>query len=85
MGGMENIALINILRMDRKFKQADKLLACWHDGTANNYSAEQLADKFIEDMKNEGLNPDQMIEVLQLAKEKYEYLVQKFNPVQKNK
>lgn len=37
---------------------------------------ETLADKWIKEMQEWGLAPDQMLEVIQLAKEKYKLLKQ---------
>lgn len=36
---------------------------------------EILADKWIEEMQEWGLTPEQMLEVIQLAKEKYKNLI----------
>jgi hypothetical protein len=34
-------------------------------------TAEQLADKIIKEMTKEGFTPEQMLEIIRLAKEKY--------------
>ena len=38
---------------------------------------EQLADKWIKELKEAGFTPDQMLEVFRIAREKYKLLIAK--------
>lgn len=72
--------------LNPELTQVQVILGCWHywvsgivlvvlavlyNETETKTKEEKLANKIIKSMQKAGLNPDQMLEVIRLAKEKY--------------
>ena len=58
----------------KKLNEISKGKSAWLKN-AQKRRCERLADKMIKEMQEAGLTPEQMLKVLRLTKEKYEYMI----------